>query len=241
MPKDRFFSIFFAVSILSASLPSKILADTVHLQSGQDIEGIVQSEESGRVKLKVNSGVVTFSRADVVRIDRSTAEERAAILAKWEAERAEAEARERSEKAEAAEKKAREEFEPKAAKVYGSDGRVYVDVLLNKKVRATMALDTGCSTMLLTHEVAKKLKLKLKNAPVGVAQVADGRKITARRVYLDSVKVEDSEARGVEASVLMPGGPKTEFKDGLLGMSYLKNFAFKVDYKRKKLTLEKIR
>ncbi len=203
------------------------------------MEGIVQSEESGRVKLKVGSGVVSFNKTEVKRIERSTPEQNEALTASWDRQKNQALVQEKRFKEKQRKEKYEESLKPKTANVFGSNGNVFVNVVLNKKFPATMTLDTGCSTTLLTYEMARRLKLNLKNATRVTATVADGRKVTAMRVILDSVRVDKSEARYVEANVLMPETGPMQFGDGLLGMSFLKHFAFKVDYQRKRLTLEK--
>jgi predicted aspartyl protease len=70
--------------------------------------------------------------------------------------------------------------------------------------------------------------------------VADGRKIHARYVVLDSVSVQGVEARKVEAAVLSEDRDPN-MKDGLLGMSFLKRFKFNIDLQNTKLSLEKPR
>jgi len=116
-----------------------------------------------------------------------------------------------------------------------------VAVRLNNKVDTTMVLDTGASLILLTRDVAEKLGYNLDRLrPNMKVQVADGRTVDAARIILDSVKVENSEAERVEASVLMEEKGNFGFEDGLLGMSFLKRFNFKIDLKEKKLILEKL-
>ena len=205
------------------------------------MEGVVQSEESGRVKLKVGSGVVSFSRSAVKRIERATPEENEAIEAGWDRQKNQALVQEKRFKEKKRKEKYEEELKPKTANVYGENGSIYVNVVLNKKTTVSMVLDTGCSTTLLSYDLARRLNLPLKNATRVTATVADGRKVTALRVHLDSVRVDKSEARYVEANVLLPTAGTPQYGDGLLGMSFLKFFTFKVDYQKKKLTLERLK
>jgi len=78
---------------------------------------------------------------------------------------------------------------------------------------------------------------KLKNE--SKATMADGRQVNARFFILESVKVEGVEAQNV-AAIILPQEADIGYADGLLGMSFLKRFNFKIDQKNKKLILEKL-
>jgi predicted aspartyl protease len=70
--------------------------------------------------------------------------------------------------------------------------------------------------------------------------MADGRKTEAKMVILESVSVQDSEIKNIEAAVLPEKDSAAVPEDGLLGMSFLKKFNFKIDQKNDKLILEKL-
>ena len=70
--------------------------------------------------------------------------------------------------------------------------------------------------------------------------MADGKQINAKQIVLDSIKVENVEAQGVEAAIILDEISDAGLQDGLLGMSFLKKFNFKVDQRNKKLILEKL-
>jgi predicted aspartyl protease len=53
------------------------------------------------------------------------------------------------------------------------------------------------------------------------------------------VKVENVEAEDVPAAVLTEAITRPGYEDGLLGMSFLNRFTFKVDYNSGKLILER--
>ncbi len=103
-------------------------------------------------------------------------------------------------------------------------------------------VDTGASLVIITKPTAKKLKIDIdkEGTPIQL-QVADGRKIEAKYIVLESVRIAKVEARNVEAAVLMDDRQDFGFKDGLLGMSFLRHFNFKFDYDNDKLILEKIK
>ena len=58
--------------------------------------------------------------------------------------------------------------------------------------------------------------------------------------HSDVLEVQGVVAKKVEAAVLLDDTGGLGFGDGLLGMSFLKKFNFKVDQREKKLTLEKL-
>jgi clan AA aspartic protease (TIGR02281 family) len=112
---------------------------------------------------------------------------------------------------------------------------------LNGKVDAKMVLDTGSSLVMITKNVALKLGINLSAAtkPDLKAQVADGRQVNAKRIILGTMEVQGVVAKNVEAVVLLDDTGSLGFGDGLLGMSFLNRFNFKVDQKAKKLILER--
>ena len=59
-------------------------------------------------------------------------------------------------------------------------------------------------------------------------------------VILGSVGVQDSEVENIEAAILPEEDSASIPEDGLLGMSFLKKFNFKIDQKNDKLILEKL-
>jgi len=114
---------------------------------------------------------------------------------------------------------------------------ITVDALLNGLINVKLVLDTGASLVLISKKIADKLGLKLdKSQPTFFIILADGRKVEADPVVLESVKVADAEVKNVRAAVLERRQAAEE--DGLLGMSFLSNFIVKIDPKSNKLILE---
>lgn len=220
--------VIFCFILLFASLPQIALADTVYLKNGRAIEGFVKKESAKEVELEVGGGTVTFSREEIERVRKSGPEESAKIQEKWQ------KARER-----AAEEKAKYEAQPKEVSMTKESGQIAVEAVLNKRARCTLILDTGASMVVLTKNTARKAGIDLAKIPQNVRlRVADGREVNAGYAILESIQIEDAQARNVEAAVLLedvnPG-----YRDGLLGMSFLKHFNFSVDHSRGKLVLEK--
>lgn len=121
-------------------------------------------------------------------------------------------------------------------------GQVTVTTLLNNKVKANLVLDTGASLILLSRKIAKGLGVDAvgKNTIPIELIMADGRREKGQMVILESVKVQGAEANNVEAAILPDRESIMMDGDGLLGMSFLKKFSFKIDHKNGKLILEKL-
>ncbi len=117
--------------------------------------------------------------------------------------------------------------------------RVIVAVTINGKPAGRFLVDTGASMTVIYAARAAKLELAAA-AVVGKtnARVADGRLVPADVVRLDSIQVGNSRVDGALAVVVNAEEP--DF-DGLLGMSFLGNFATSVDPAAGRLTLESLK
>ena len=160
-------------------------------------------------------------------------------------------------------KKEKDEFAPKEITVYTRNGSIYVNVLLNGSVRANLVLDSGAVIVTLSKRLAGELGIDLTKLEKSAGRVADGRTIEEARGTLQSIKVQNYELKaagdnkkpGVEAPnvdvgfildetpvIVHEGGDvQTVQEDGLLGMSFLKNFKFNADYANKKIAFEKLK
>jgi clan AA aspartic protease (TIGR02281 family) len=228
-------------------------ADTLYLKNGRSLEGIIKKQTSTQIELDVGFGSVTFEKSAIVQMYMSTPEEFAKIKEKWQIDKVKSELmRERAEEErnkEIALWKQRhskeledEEFNPKEIAAAKNSGHMMVEALLNKKVNVTLMVDTGASLIVLTRKTARNLGIDLNTEGADVEmQVADSRKIKAKFVVLETVSIKDAMAEKVEAAVLLDNNVDYGFRDGLLGMSFLKRFNFKFDYNKGILVLEKIR
>jgi len=230
----RNFSIAVLTSVFLFGLIFCLHADTLYLKNGRSIEGLIKAEDEQGVDLEVGFGTVRFSKSQIERIERASAEESASMQKGWQ---------EKKQKALDKEKDTRlkNELEPKSVDIQNQDGHVIVDVLINKKVKASLILDTGASYMVLSNSLAKKIDPEIdKKEGKSVEMIlADGSKAKAKYIVLDSVQAQGVEAQNVAAAIMPESASDAKFKDGLLGMSFLNNFTYKVDQKNNKLTLEK--
>jgi clan AA aspartic protease (TIGR02281 family) len=209
--------------------------DTVYLKNGRAIEGIINKETVNDISLDIGSGVLKFYKDQIESIKRSTSEGAQLIRQKWSNHQAADEAR-------ALEILEKVDHQPKLVAINVQSGHLIVETLLNKKVKVNLMLDTGASLIVLSNRAASGLRIPVSNDPRDYLFLimADGRKAVARRIILDSVNVQGSELRRVEAAVLLKEESNLLSADGLLGMSFLKKFSFKIDRKNNKLVLEKI-
>ncbi|MBU1998363.1 MAG: retropepsin-like aspartic protease [Candidatus Omnitrophota bacterium] len=216
-------------------------ADTIYLKNGRSVEGFIKNEEGDSVSLDIGFGIVGFKKSDIDKIYRSNQVESEFLRQKWEKQRIEkAKKQEEYSKIEAAKAKV-ESLKPKQVLVSREGGHIFVQARLNNKVPAELLLDTGASLVLLSNEIGRKLGVdKDKKKSIVKMQVADGRQVEAQYILLDSLMVQGVEAKKVDAAVLLADVDDANFKDGLLGMSFLKNFNFKIDQSNNRIILEKL-
>jgi len=209
--------------------------DTVFLKNGRQIEGIIEKETDKDVSVDIGTGTLKFYKEQVQTIERSSGQGLQEIREKWRFQQAEDEAR-------AIEILEKSEREPKFVSINDRSGHLIVETLLNKKTKVNLMLDTGSSLIVLSNKAAQDLRIPPSNDPRDFIflVMADGRKVGARKIVLDSVSVQGSELKKVEAAVLLKEESNLLSGDGLLGMSFLKRFSFKIDRKANKLVLEKI-
>ena len=209
-------------------------ADTVYLKNGRAMEGVVKSEDSQGIELEISIGTVKFQKSEISKIEKSAAGDDAALRAQWEKDKQATEER-RQKIIEEEEKK------PKTVEFAKDKQSIIVDCLLDNKVSARLVLDTGATTVVLRNSVAQRL-LGMNSGrfiPDMKVRLADGRIASAKFIVIGSLKVQDAEAKRVEACVLTSDVGGADMQDGLLGMSFLKNFKFTIDQENKKLILEK--
>lgn len=210
-------------------------ADTLYLKNGRSIEGIIVREDDATIELEVGSGSVRFLKKEIERIAKDSTQDPSSMRRKWDEQKKKMQDR-------IVKQQLEDEAKPRSIDFSRDSQGIFLKVLLDGKVETRMLLDTGATTMLITMDVADKLRIRLNNfQPDMKVQVADGRVINAKRLIIDRVKVEGVEARNVEAAVLLDNTDDLGFGDGLLGMSFLKNYNFKIDQKEKKIILEKYR
>lgn len=256
MPKYKTIFILFALSLCAAS---PAYTDTVSLKNGGSVAGIIEREDDKSVEVNMGFGIVTFKKAQIKDIERSSVEESRKIAMEWEEKRKELKSREK-EFEEARDQRfsgARENWneEARAKKLNEKDGAKQIDIarepngkglmveaLLNNRVRVNLILDTGASIIMLSRKAGEELGIDLSDTKKDVmgVRLADGKKTMAKAIILDSVKVQDIEVKNVTAAIMLEELPVIGVTEGLLGMSFLNKFNLKMDLKSMKMSLEKI-
>ena len=125
----------------------------------------------------------------------------------------------------------------KVIKLTKVGNNLFANVVLNKKVKAKLILDTGCTHTQISAKIARKLKIKKNKGEKVLCELANGQKVRGRAVNIKEIKVGKVKAYNVRVIILdreMSGE-----SDGLLGMSFLNNFVFKIDAEKGELTLGK--
>ena len=213
---------------------SAAYADTLYLKNGRSLDGLIKRQDADSIELEVCSGSVIFKRSEVAKIESSSPAETEKLRHGWERQKKESYLRSLQEKTQ-------EELGPQGFEYSDETNSMLVKVVLNGQLKVNLVLDTGASLLVLKKDIAKKLGVDTgKQAQDVTLILADGRHITARYVVLQRVAAAGMQAENVEAAVLLEDIPELRLGDGLLGMSFLKNFNFKIDYRNKRLILERL-
>lgn len=239
-------------------LTTHACADTIYLKNGKSLEGLITKEDKNAVEINVGGGTAVFQTREIERIERSTSGEIGAIKKDWELEKI------RNEKTKEQDLRAKEKASAKWEAMVEEErrageerrlmdentrivpvfadgrGHVFVNVLLNGEVNASLIIDTGCPTVLLTANMGRQLGINLDTSQdAREVMVLDG-KHRVRGASLRSVKLKDVEGKSITADVLLEDtlNIKRGLKDGLLGMSFLEKFNVTLDQKRMKLIIK---
>jgi clan AA aspartic protease (TIGR02281 family) len=111
--------------------------------------------------------------------------------------------------------------------------KVLVPVTLSfhgRSVETRLLLDTGASVTTISGQMATRLGVDALEVRAGKATVADGRSARAYEFVSDSLTVGSQTQYDVRTSILPGSGG--EGYDGLLGMDFLKNYRYHVDFDR---------
>ena len=119
---------------------------------------------------------------------------------------------------------------------------IYVRARLNNKIDATYHLDTGASLVTISRATVRDLKIKITPETERIGLMTANGAIAAYLVELESVAVglslgEPAVAKKVKVAVCSSCG-QGAIIEGLLGLSFLNNFNYRVDTERGHLVLE---
>ncbi len=120
-----------------------------------------------------------------------------------------------------------------------SNGHMILKIRINDTTEGRFLLDTGASYVTLSQNMAKRLNLNLSSSISIPLTLADGSIVDGKPVILNSMRVGDVQANRVTA-VILPSPPGKEI-DGLLGMSFLREFVINFDPANKKLVFKRFK
>jgi predicted aspartyl protease len=136
-------------------------------------------------------------------------------------------------------KKMPSESDAKVTKVLIEANRVLVPVILGyggKEVSTYLLLDTGASTTMIKRKIARLLHMQ--SLKPGTARVADVRTVSSDLGNLDYIIVGPHKISNFEISIMDYQGAPTQHQ-GLLGMNFLKEVDYSVDFRRKIISWER--
>ena len=120
------------------------------------------------------------------------------------------------------------------ARLSGDDSQLLVEARLNGRVSGVFLLDTGASYCVITPEMASRLGVSGDPEKESIALETPAGRIKAPMTTLRSIEVAHASA-GEVPTVIYPavGEPLS----GILGLSFLRQFEFSIDARRRVLRL----
>ncbi len=111
--------------------------------------------------------------------------------------------------------------------------QVLVPVTLShhgRSVEAMLLLDTGATITTINERLAALLGVAPAEMKQGTVRLADGRSVAAHGFVINGLAVGSKNLANLQASIIPGSGG--EGHEGLLGMNFLKNFRYHVDFNR---------
>lgn len=120
----------------------------------------------------------------------------------------------------------------------GGGDSLWVPVVINGKHTKEMVVDSGSSMICMPRAIAKECGIEVGSQHQEITLVlADGSRIQAHEVPLDSVRVGKFTVENVVCAVL---GPEATEAEALLGMSFLGQFKWELDSETATLKMVKV-
>jgi len=106
----------------------------------------------------------------------------------------------------------------------------------DKKKKIDMALDTGATYTMIPWDIAEVLGYKPDLSKERIELITASGVERAPIITLNSISVSDKRARNIK--VVVHDLPPKSYVDGLLGLSFLRNFKISLDFRNGFLEIE---
>jgi predicted aspartyl protease len=129
-------------------------------------------------------------------------------------------------------------FNSKTTRILIKGHQIFIPVRLvyhSQMIQVMLLLDTGATTTVIYDEAASRLNLWKREKSYSI--VADGRKIYSERACLDYIMVGPHKFKNFQVSIINYSGNNDHYT-GLLGMNFLKNLKYNIDYSNQIITWE---
>ncbi|MCK5355126.1 MAG: clan AA aspartic protease [Methyloprofundus sp.] len=130
-----------------------------------------------------------------------------------------------------------EEFKHVSIAHDNANDHMILTMRINDRVNGRFLLDTGATYVTLSQAMATRLNLNSSSLYTIPLKIADGSTIRGKVTVLNSMSVSGVQAKQVTA-VILPAPPK-QGVDGLLGMSFLREFVVNIDSANNKIIFER--
>jgi clan AA aspartic protease (TIGR02281 family) len=217
----------------------------IKLKSGGKIFGVIEEEEETGMILDLGYGKTSISKNDISEIiTPSDSRQKETLIREWKNYSADS-TKEKSGLRKITENEYFKRFfdlenarKSSTTIRYTDHSKIIVSALINNRIDARLLLDTGASIVVISPEIAEKLHIETKGQKTLSIQLADKSIAQCIPVQLVSLKVGNASSQNVKAAILSEKTPAGADHDGLLGMSFLRDFHVKINPENNSLILE---